>query len=577
VLLILGGVFVGAAAAFPAKLHLLGDGALLQRVLSGNKVMDEVPPNFNHQPGVGLVFQFLVNYMKSDISLSAEGLFREIGIVSGILFLILLFFFLRSQRLAPADNFLCGLYLFCAAGSQFFFGYVELYVLLYVTMFAYLTSAWYVLENTLSRMMLVIYSIVCILCFALLCAWHYASIVFAPTLLILMMGITKKNRAVGFSFIGILSIIGAGGFWLKKDSLGNIIENVRHETWYNFLPLFTPIEYFPYTMFSFAHVVDWLNALMLITPFGLIIIIAIVSTKTWNIQEGNLTMAFYLSMAVVGLLFTFTMNPALGLARDWDFLASFFLPLVVLSVLVSKQFFSEPKFKLVFLGITFLTFFHWIGWIGVNASEERHLNRVELLNEPKLLSLVPRRTYYETLGNFYWFRGDYLQSRMYWENFYSIDSTNPRTVANLSEVYRKLGENEKTFHLLKRTAELGSPSPAVYMNLGVMYAQHGDTNSAIAFNERAVSMDSSYAKAHANLGFLYSRRGRYSDAAVHLQKALFNGLEEPFIFRELGSVYFFQNKFDSSLAYYNKYLTLVPNDSKAQNVRDQLELFIRKM
>lgn len=570
-------VLVALAFLVPAQLHLLGDGALLVRVLSGNRVMDEVPPNFHHQPGVGVVFQFLVNYMQSGTSLSAEKLFQELGIASGILFLVLMVVFLRSLRLTPSENVLVGFFLFCTAGSQFFFGYVELYVLLYITTFAYLVSAWYVFEKTLSTRRLIVHSIVSVLCFALMCAWHYASIVFAPSLLLLLMAITKQKRSIGFVFFGMMLLSITAAIWVKRDSLGAVMETLTHETWYNFLPFFTRIEYFPYTMFSVAHLVDWLNAQLLVVPFGLILVLALFFFAKQERHWNNLTKVFYLSTAVLGLGFTFAMNPALGLARDWDFLASFFLPLVFLCIILSKQFFAEREFKSAFVVIVVVSLLHWTGWIGVNASGERHLKRVLVLNDTTFLSHVPRLNYYETLGNFFWYHGNYAQSRVFWEQYYAVDSTNYRTVANLSEVYRKLGETEKTFLLLKRASELGSRSPAIYMNLGVMYAQRGDTTAAIAYNKRALSMDSMYAKAHANLGFLYSKRRQYQEAAVHLQKAISYGLEEPFIFREMGSVNFFLNKFEMSLAYYNRYLELVPNDTTVKNIRDRLEAYIKSI
>jgi hypothetical protein len=567
ILLILCGIVVLLALSLPAKLHLLGDGALVLRVISGIQVMDELPPNFNHQPLVGVVFKFLVNHMKSGATSATEKLFQGLDIAAGIVFLLLLVFFLRSLKLSPLENFFSGCFIFTAAGSQFFLGYVELYVLLYLATFAYLTTAWFTLEHGKTI-------IIPLLCFGLMCGLHFGSLLLAPSLLFLLTNTFQKRRSEGIITFASIILAITLAVWLKRSQFPSLIENFQHEVWFNFLPFFKEIQYFPYTMFSLAHVIDWLNALMLMAPFSPVILMMTLY-KHKGIPWTHSTILFYLTTALCGLLFTFTLNPALGLARDWDFLASFFLPLVFLCFILSKQFFNTAEFRTVFIAVVFLSFLHWGGWVGVNASEERHLQRMLLLNEPKFLSSVPRLNYYETLGNFFWHRGQYQQSQYYWEEYARIDSTNPRTVANLSEVYRKVGDKEKAFEMLQRAANLNSPSPAVYMNLGVMYAQRGDTTTAIALNQRAIRMDTTYAKAHANLGFLYARRGRYKEAAHHFSQSLAYGLTEPFIYREMGSVYFFLNQLDSSLAYYNIYLEQVPGDVATQKIRDRLALFIQ--
>lgn len=569
VFIFLCSLLVGAAYLFPARLHLLGDGALLLRVISGIRVMDELPPNFNHQPIVGYVFQVLTNMMKSEQSMTAEDIFRLIDIAGGIIFLVLLFLFLRHLSFSPTEKVLSGCFIFFAAGSQFFLGYVELYVLLYVATFAYLVSAWFTLEKKITVL-------IPLISFGLMCGLHFGSVLLAPSLLILFY-FAFKSRKVEVSVISVGIVVAVGiVLWIKRAQLPSIVENFLNEASYNFLPFFEHFAYFPYTMFSFHHAVDWANAHLLIAPFGIIIAVTLLIVGRKNIKWKNPTLLFYFNAALFGLLITFVLNPALGLARDWDFLASYFIPLIVFDVVLLKLFLQHKEFKAIFTTIVALTFLHWIGWIGTNASEERHIKRMLLLNDQNFLAIVPRLNYYETLGNFYWHRGDYQHSRTYWEQYAKNDSNNPRTITNLSEVYRKLGDTEKSFELLKRAADLNSPNPAVYMNLGVMYAQRYDTALAIALNERAVKMDPNYAKAHANLGLLMIRQGNYETAAVHLTKALNLGLQEPFLYREAGSAYFFLNQFETALACYDKYLELTPQDTDVRSIRNQLKALIEK-
>jgi tetratricopeptide (TPR) repeat protein len=252
------------------------------------------------------------------------------------------------------------------------------------------------------------------------------------------------------------------------------------------------------------------------------------------------------------------------------------LPVIVLNIYLLKSFIQNEQFKHAFVGIIILMALHTFAWIGVNASEERHLARYRQLIDREFLSNVSRLNYHETMGAFFYARNDMPDAGIYFNNYLEIDSSNTRILANISEVYKRMGDEEKEFRWLKRAAALNSPNPTVYMNLGVLYSHRGDTASAIALNERAIQIDSTSAKAHANLAILNMQQNNYAAAAEHYGKAIEYGLTEHFLYRDAAGAYFFLGRYEESLKYYDEYLALEPEDARTRSVRDQLRGWIKK-
>jgi Tfp pilus assembly protein PilF len=561
-------IFVFLVILFPARLHLLGDGALLLRVTGGLKAMEELPPNFNHQPLVGLIFGFIRDYAAAGL-VEPGRIFQILDAVAGVLFIILLTAFLRRLGRPPAEVAVYAGLAFFTAGSQFFFGYVELYVFFYIFTFAFLLTGWLAIEQHLSVL-------IPIICYILMVGLHFGSIFFFPAAgVLLIITFRRKIRVLVFSF-AVLVAVALTGYLAGLFHPEALILRTVGESRYNFLPFSPEGEYFAYTMFSTDHMLDWVNALALIAPFGIPMAVALLAGLWKEISFRDPLFLFLATASIAGLTFTFVMNPALGMARDWDFLASFFVPLIVFTLYLARKAFLHTTAHDLLLPVLVAQIILTTGWIGVNASASKHLARVSTLGDPRFLGVVPRMNFNETLANHYWYSGHPQDAVAYWERYAAIDSANPRTMANLSEVYKKLGDGENAFRALQKAAENKSANPAVYMNLGVMFANRGDTANAIRYNLRALERDSGYAKAHANLGLLYSRQSKFAEAVPYLERAIALGLQEPFLYRELGSGEFFLSNYRRSLEYYNLYLQYVPGDKAVRDVRNRLEVFVRE-
>lgn len=563
IFVVVTGIVIGVTFLFSAQLHLLGDGAILLRSIPGTIWGNEVIQSFRNQPFMSSIYQSVINFFPSDYHTRSLDVYVVINIVATILFLALLFWFFQSSQRPVLEKFLLGCFLFFGAGSQFFFGYVENYVLQYVVIAGFIVTGWFTLEKKVPV-------IVPAVCFGMMAGLHRGSLIFLPSLLLLGFLSAKKDKMRMLLLLGGLSVLTILFFIIVNFDVKEFINHLKTGS-VDFLPPFSVDGgSFPYPMFSFLHLVDWLNANLLVVPFGLLIAIVLLATNRKEISWKNPVFLFLFVSACCGLLFTWIINASLGMARDWDLLASFFVPLMFLNVYLLTQTRSlEPRQYILAL-IVAVTFVHWSSWIGVNANAQKHLSRIRLLDDSRLLALSSQLFYNEALANYFFGTKEYSQAQIYYENFMKIDPDNPRILGNISDVYRKGGKKEKYFEILKRATALNSPDPGIYSNLGVEYAARGDTAAAITFNQKAIAMDSTQEKAHANLGLLYASQDRFALADDHFMKAINLGMREPLVFRYAADVCVMLEDFQRALNLYDIYLTHIPDDQRVRNIRDRI-------
>ena len=357
-------------------------------------------------------------------------------------------------------------------------------------------EGWFALERR-------VHIAVPVVCFALLPGLNLGTLIFAPSLVYLLLKRFSEKKLLVLAAMSAVGLLGLVGLYFTGYDFAAFLGHVSTGT-SDFLPLFSVNDgNFPYPMLSLLHLLDWGNAMMLIVPFGLIIPAIVLHYMPPDRRWKDPVLLFLIVASACGLLFTWIINSALGMARDWDMLASFFVPLMISNVyLLSHPLMTEPR-RPVLLLVTGVTVLHLAAFVGINADEGRHLARFRALNSTTLNSLATQMAYNEALANFYFDGKEYGEAKRYYVEYMKIDSINPRILANISDVYRKLGEKGRYFESLKRAAALHNPNPGIYSNLGVEYASRGDTANAILFNERAVALEPAQQKAHANLGILY--------------------------------------------------------------------------
>jgi len=557
----LSAAIIVLGALFSARLHLLGDGALLLRSLSNSDWGANIMKSFNNQPLMYWLFRTALNLHLIDSPASTYDLYVWINRLAALLMIGSIVWCMRQTPAALTEKVLIGSFLFFGAGCQFFFGYVENYVLQYVGTAIFVITGWMALERRISP-------VVPVITFGVIVGLHLGNGIYAPSLILLLLLYYKKSRKTTVGILAGLGIAGLAAIYL----LGYMPALLRHfsSDSVDFLhPFSVPTGNFPYAMFSLDHLLDWANLNLLIAPLGLLAALVLLLERSVREQVRHPAPLFLLSTAICGLAFTWIVNAALGMARDWDLLSGFFVPLMVFDVyLLARAEFASPS-RHVIAVVAAVTMLHTVGWIGVNASEDRHLARARLLNDGRFLSPTSQLFFDESLANLFYDTGQYPDARVLYEHYISIDPNNPRIIGNISDVYRKLGEKEKYFQMLLRAVEMKSTDPGIYSNLGVEYASRGDTNLAISFNERAVAIDPRQEKAHANLGLLYVSKRNYPLARDHFFTAIDLGMNDQIVLKYAADISFYLNDARNAVKYYDMYLRLKPDDQKARSLRDR--------
>lgn len=135
------------------------------------------------------------------------------------------------------------------------------------------------------------------------------------------------------------------------------------------VPLFaTSTRWEHYTMFSWAHLRDFINEQALIAPalwpaLALTWLGGLGVRKFWR-GEG----AYLFTAAAFYLLFVWLWNPDYGGQRDWDLFSVSAIPLAGLTVWVATRFFTQRRLLWAGLGaLTLLQMLHTAGWIWFNT------------------------------------------------------------------------------------------------------------------------------------------------------------------------------------------------------------------
>jgi tetratricopeptide (TPR) repeat protein len=554
---------------YPAKLHLLGDGAVLLRSVPLGITGDQITLSFRNQPLMFWIYKTAMSLHPFEAAPNAHTVYYAIDIFTMVAYLALLFWFFRyvSQPLLE-KIFLGGIVLF-GAGFQFFFGYVENYVLQYFATTAYILTAWLALEKR-------IHVVIPIIFFITMVALHLGSIVFIPSLFALIFLLWKKKKVHAVIFLGIIIIAGVGALFLVGFNPIDMMKHLRSGSVDFLKPFEGGYGNFPYAMFSLKHIVDLGNAHLLLAPLGIILSIILIPALPKERRWNNPILLFFLITIGCGLFFTFVINSALGLARDWDLFSSFFVPLSILPVYLLIQQNQWKERRYIILLIAMFLLIRTSSFIGINASEEKHLTRARMLNSESFLSKAANMAYDESLANFFFDSQRFSDARIYYEHFMTIDSMNPRIIGNISDVYRRLGEKEKYFYQLKRAVVANSPDPGIYSNLGVEYATRGDTMKAIEYNERAIQLNSNSSRAHANLGILYSSRNNFVSADKHFRMAVDLGMREPLLFLYAGDCAVRLGDLQRALSNYDIYLSNNPRDDRVLTMRNKVYDYLSK-
>jgi Flp pilus assembly protein TadD len=371
--------------------------------------------------------------------------------------------------------------------------------------------------------------------------------------------------------MGITALALAFVFILTDYSPHQFLIRMRDAFRYDLLPFFHMVRGIPYTVFSPLHLLTWFNLIIRFAPLGLFPLVILLTLHSKDLFHSKSEKIFLICITLCGLIFTFIINPALGMFRDSDMMSSFLVPMIFFTALVYHRVLADINRRYILVAIVAISVIHSAFYLSVNANEDRHLQRAEVLSNPLFLGEFAQKLLYDRLANTTWDRKQYEKSRYWYERYVELDSTNPRIIANLSDVYGKLNDTENEVRLLERSVELGSKNPSVYSNLGVKYYSKKKIPEAISLFRKALEYDSLHPVSNANIGLCLTKIGNYAEAIRHLQKGYNLGVRDPKIISLIGDNYLVLKNTQKAIEYYELYLKLNPRDTVVQNHLQQLK------
>jgi Tfp pilus assembly protein PilF len=467
--------------AFRTRSYLLGDGQLLLRNLPYIDSVNTLAVEFKREPLVGFCIVIITNFFivlkSANPTLDA---YTWLSIVSGIVFVILIWRLVLYYTQDRIEQYLLFLLLMSTGVSQLFFGYVENYapsaagILLFI-----LVGIAYLREKISIVWPIGIYGIDLM--------FNFGVLIFIPALILLLSTAIKRKQVAELA--ASLFLTSAIIFGLLQLSLFpfEFLKDVLGGTGQHIVPFSSPLhKNQAYTFFSLSHSLDVVNLFCLNYPATTILLL-LSSIMMWR-QRKSIIMetGFLLLTAFGGFVFILIFNCELGMSRDWDILASLSLGIPIAALALWKTIDYEQKFRyriLIMLGVVSLL--QTSLWVGINAEEMKSEKRFAMLEDDQLWSKLAHLDFYEELAIYHRERGEYEKAIQYYQKYVTRDSTNERLWRKLADVLQLAGDQKEAVNVYKTMIRLGMRNYQILSNLGLLLTYEGNYSEAMILYRRA--------------------------------------------------------------------------------------------
>ncbi len=462
-------------------------------------------------------------------------------LILGVIFLFTTFQIVRRIFDDSTKRLLVFLFLIIMPYSNFFFGYVEIYAFTLTLIALYVYLATLVFDRKIPFILLCIYGV-------FLTFVHYLNVLLWLSIAYLAFLEYKrgsvKSIIIGFSvsilmFVAILVIVNFDLTRLvDQSSVSHFLamtKNVSMDNSYSQA----------FTQFSFDHLVELANYVLLMSPFTFVIIVVMLFVQPRLAKITPLhTFLAIITVCYVVLLGVIKIQQGLG--NDWGVLASYFYFFNLFGVVVFFNLF-EVSYIRVFSLILSITMIHSLIWFRLNSTVEPSIRRIESLLDTTMISQLGQYTINLHLTRHFDSQGDSLQQIELWKYYSALYPLDPRGYANRIAYLKELvvpndnatralyeqwievdrynvdlwreyasycmdlgnqqyaeGDLNQAIVSYRRANELVPNSAVTQNNFGSVYAEQGKIDTALSFFNRAIGLDSNYSDAYYNLGQVYN-------------------------------------------------------------------------
>ena len=271
-----------------------------------------------------------------------------------------------------------------------------------------------------------------------------------------------------------------------------------------------------YTLFSFAHLLDVLNLIVLLVPISIISIIFLIINKD-KVFPLSIRAWYLIILSTSCCLAVFLFDPKIGMPRDWDLFSFAGVPLMLLS---SLFLFSLLKKNIIPRSVLILA-------VSLN-----------------LIFLIPRiqtQTTYDLA---------FEQFRQYisWEPLKSRSS-----MTMVVDHYNKKGDSTQAFIEIEKWRE---NYPEWQQNrIAMKMTNDGYVNDAINIYKDIIRTNPVYAAAYCNLGLSYMKQKNLDSAGLYLEIAEGMNPYNHRVLANLGMYHFYKENYSKAEMLFERVLS----------------------
>ena len=557
-----------------AQTHFLGDGYTLLSSLA----TDQPIAMKMRQYGESLLHIWQKNLIGGDGQSAALLSYQIISIAGGLIFVTAVALFSRAlfRRTANRMLFLLGV---CSGGYMLlFFGYVENYSLFVPTVLIYTLVGLLVCQRRVSGWWLLPPLVAAVF-------FHVLGVTLIPSAIYAIVAPTRFGRRIARIdpktrwLLTFLGLTGAAVVFYHYYTTNLFFQ-------FAFVPLFeNQFTVGGYTMFSWKHLVDYLNLLLLLLP-GLPVMATLLFLNPVRrlLQQRHYVYLCILLLSVLGTVFAF--DPKLGMPRDWDLfsfagipltIACYYVvaenrwstrarPVAVLSILLSLAILIPRA-----VGQSYSTagLEHFKGYLMLDIAKGRnswtHLktyyqNRGDTISadasDAQWKSLHPDVLMLESARRLFPGQGRVREATALGHDIIDLAPTSADGYAVLGVCYINQRKYDSALTYLKILDALRPNNSDVLNNLGHTYYQLRDYARAEAALLRSVYLNGTSVAPVTNLARLYRDQGRLEQYEKYLALAASKEDVPPYVVKEMADHYLRLRAYAKSADAYRRALEL---------------------
>lgn len=517
------------------KTHFLGDGYTALSLLAS-----ETPLIKTREIGESLFHIWVKNLSGLEGESAALFSFRFLSILAGMVLVGFVgwsasrLFDDIGRRVLFAAGMLTGGYMLL------FFGYVENYSLFVMSVVAWAMVGLLVSRGQIARWWLLLPPAGAIV-------FHILGVTLIPSAVYLLLAPMGIGRRVKRMRVGTRVVLGAV---LLVGLVGGLVMAAQNNVFlrYSLVSLIEdPFTIDGYTLFSFAHVADFLNLLFLLLPgMGLLTFVLVKTTRAGTLSTRDVMFLLVLSLSTLGAVLIF--DPKLGMPRDWDLFAFAGVGPVALLYLLTL----DRKFGITG-GLRIAGIAVMLGLFSLGG-------RVMMVNTPEVMiarfhdyiELDPKRdrngryllvAYYKERGDNVaadlvreeWkaafpvreklnkayelkIQGEFAEAAALFETIVREDAVYGDAWSNLGEIMIRYQFYDSALACLNMAVGLNPYDASAYSNRSVVHLYRGDFTSAARDLSRAIEIDSTNGAMRYNLAMAYRQSGRSREAEEEIRR-----------------------------------------------------------